>query len=311
MQPGVPRRRRARPVAGIPVDALLARSEDLAKGWLVALVESGPLDRAPTILAAELARAGPGLCEAVIRALTDDGALRRLEPGGALEPLASRAGAMAGATAAEPASAAVDALSAVLWSALRDELPQADGTEVAELAERLARVTSVVRGATLRRAVDGAVGSASAWSVDVLASEVVRARSASTALSLLLVELADADRVRAAEGAAAGAVFDGFGAAVRSALGGRDVLARGESGSRVWILARASGRSEAEALGGRVAEAVGAAEPWAGAPLVVSIGVAVLGEDGDAVQELIEAAEESLYAAAARGVPLVVGSGEG
>ena len=107
-----PRRRRARPVADAPIDALLPRSEDLAKGWLLALLEQAPLDAAPAILAAELTRDGPRLCDAVLRAIADDADLRRLEPGGVLTPLAARVGELAGAAAPAAVSRAVDALSA-------------------------------------------------------------------------------------------------------------------------------------------------------------------------------------------------------
>ena len=54
------------------------------------MLEQAPLEDAPAILAADLARDGPRICEAVVRALADDDDLRRLEPGGALEPLVSR-----------------------------------------------------------------------------------------------------------------------------------------------------------------------------------------------------------------------------
>ena len=122
MLSGPPRRRRARPVADAPIDALLSSSEDLAKGWLLALLEQAPLDDAPGILAADLSRDGPRLCEAVLRALVSDDDLRRLEPGGALAPLASRVGELAGADGPEAASRAVDALQAVIWAGLGAEL---------------------------------------------------------------------------------------------------------------------------------------------------------------------------------------------
>ena len=76
-----PRRRRARPVVDAPINALLLRSEDLAKGWLLALLEDAPLEEASRILAAELTRDGPRLCDAVLRAIGDDtlaGAVSRL-----------------------------------------------------------------------------------------------------------------------------------------------------------------------------------------------------------------------------------------
>ncbi|HEY8765189.1 MAG TPA: hypothetical protein VIM18_13425, partial [Solirubrobacteraceae bacterium] len=80
MQQGPPRLRRARPVADAPIDALLLRVEDLTKGWLLALLEQAPLDDAPAILAADLARDGPRVCSAVVRALADESDLHRLEP---------------------------------------------------------------------------------------------------------------------------------------------------------------------------------------------------------------------------------------
>ena len=92
MLPGPPRRRRARPVADAPIDSLLTRSEDLTKGWLLALVEQAPLEQAPGILAVDLSRDGPRICQALLRAIADDAGQRRLEPGGDLVGLVSRVG---------------------------------------------------------------------------------------------------------------------------------------------------------------------------------------------------------------------------
>src|SRR6185437_3821281 len=152
MPPMPPRRRRARPVADAPIDALLPRSEDLAKGWLLALLEQAPLDDAPAILATELTRDGPRVCDAVLRAIADDTDLRRLEPGGALVPLAARVGELGGAAAPAAVARAVDALVGVIWAAVRDELRGADADLVAELTERLALIGELVRSAALERA---------------------------------------------------------------------------------------------------------------------------------------------------------------
>src|SRR5919201_6401109 len=97
MERGVPRRRRPRPVAGAGVELVLMRTEELAKGWLVALVEDAPLEETAAILSGDVARDGPRICDAVVRAVCDEADLRRLESGGVLEPLVSRAGEMAGA----------------------------------------------------------------------------------------------------------------------------------------------------------------------------------------------------------------------
>src|ERR1700748_2462716 len=161
MPPMPPRRRRARPVADAPIDALLPRAEDLAKGWLLALLEQAPLDDAPAILATDLTRDGPRVCEAVLRAIVDDTDLHRLEPGGVLTPLVARVGELAGAAAPAAVSSAVDALVGIVWSAVRDELRGAHADLVAELTERLALIGEVVRTAVLERLEAATVAPAS------------------------------------------------------------------------------------------------------------------------------------------------------
>ncbi|MGA2925477.1 MAG: hypothetical protein ABSG43_05690 [Solirubrobacteraceae bacterium] len=149
MESGAPRRRHARPVADAPIDALLPRVDDIAKGWLLALLEQTELDRAPELLASDLVHDGPHICEAVLRALADERELRRIEPGGSLEGLVARTGELAGARRASESSRAVDVLHAVLWRAVRDELVRPEAEQVSELAERLVLVIESVRGAAV------------------------------------------------------------------------------------------------------------------------------------------------------------------
>jgi GGDEF domain-containing protein len=348
MQEGPPRRRRARPVGDAPVDALLLRAENLTKGWLLALLEQAPLDQAPEILGAELARDGPRLTAAVVRALADDADLRRIEPGGALELLVSQSGDFAGARGVEATCRAVDTLGAVIWSALRSELrdPQAD--QVSELAERLTLVIELVRAAALRRYEGEVAGARSSpvapeavagrppvagapqppagegpggvppegpvavpssapdplW-MSALEDEIHRSEQSGAPLSLLLVELEDADRVLAVDPPVeARATFGRFAQAVRSVVRQQDILAS-ESDTRAWIIARHTGRLGAFALGSRTVSAVRAAEPWRGAPMTVSVGLAVFGEDGLDAASLIEAAERARFSASASGVGIV------
>jgi GGDEF domain-containing protein len=318
MQSGPPRPRRARPVTDAPIDALCSRLDDLAKGWLVALIEQAPLDQASAIHTGDLASNGPRVCEAVLRALVDDVALRRIEPGGALEQLVSETGELAGAEDAEGAVRAVGTLQAVIWSALRDALSDPNPDQVAELAERLALVTEQVRGATVRGYIEstpqweapepsGAIDQPTddALWMRALDEEITRSHSARVALALLLVELEEADRMRAVDAAVEGAgPFGRFAQAVRTALRRHDILAC-ETHTRAWIVARDTMRPGARALGARVASAVRAEEPWRGAPLTVSVGVAVLGEDGRDRRSMMEAAEQDRFAAAAAGISVV------
>jgi GGDEF domain-containing protein len=359
MPPQTPRRRRARPVADAPIDQLLTRPEDLAKGWLLALLEEAPLEDAPAILAADLAREGPRLCDAVLRAITDEADLRRLQRGGALTVLAARAGELAAASAPVAVSRAVDALRAVIWAGLRAELRSPDAELVSELSERLTLVCELLREASLGRAGSprdgdraghgappdagetppdaGEAAAASAppsaagaepdvtedvaglrvtgfrrhdadtpvpdglW-VRALDDAILDAQSAGVPLALLLVELEDSDRLVAVEaGPGAQAMFGGFARAVRAAVRRQEILVR-EADGRVWIIAPGTPRAGARVLAARISAAVADAQSWRGVPMTASVGIAIAGEDGKTSGDLIEAAEEARYAAAAAGV---------
>ena len=389
MERGVPRRRRPGPVATEGVEALLLRGPELAKGWLLALVEDAPLEAAAAIMAGDVGRDGPRICDAVVRAIYDEADLRRIEPGGVLEPLVSRAGELAGVGSAEADAHAVDALRSVVWSALRVELARDDPEVLADAGERLSLVAELVRSAVLRRRGEGEVagdprrrvsplrvaqsdvphpghperrasdhpqrreeggpapgleategpeaggggagvggverGGASngvdqgadqpsagdALWIGALRDEIVRASRARSPLSLLLVELDEAERMLAVEPRReASATFGRFARAVRTALRHRDVLAC-ETESRAWIIARDTSRVGAQALGSRIVAAVPAEQSWRGAPLTVSVGLAVLGEDGHNASTLIDAAEQMRFAAEASGIGIItVESGE-
>ena len=77
-----------------------------------------------------------------------------------------------------------------------------------------------------------------------------------------------------------------------------------ETDTRAWIIARETTRSGAHALASRIADAVEQAPLWRGAPMTVSVGLAVYREDGRDATTLLEAAEEAKFAAASRGVPV-------
>ena len=375
MERGVPRRRRPRPVVTEGVEGLLLRGEELAKGWLLALIEDAPLEEAAAIMAGDVARDGQRICDAVVRAIYDEADLRRIETGGVLEPLVSRAGEIAGVRSAEAAAHAVDTLRSVVWSALRTELERTDPDLLAEGGEaggasrppgpplRVARpdVPSASRGrpaepgrperhgegsappglagtqgqvgaggvearahglengGAMERVEDDWAPSGEAYPVSAggvssvgdalwigaLRDEIVRAARARAPLTLLLVELDDADRLLAAEPRVqASATFGRFARAVRTALRHRDVLAC-ETDSRAWIIARDTGRAGAQALGSRIVMAVPSEESWGRAPLTVSVGLAVLGEDGHNAASLIDAAEQMRFAAEASGIGIV------
>jgi hypothetical protein len=309
MQERPPRRRRPRPLPDAPVEGLLGRSGELAKGWLIALVEESPLASADRIKIPELTVDGPRLCERVLRAVADDGQLRRLEPGGDGEALAARVGAIAGAGSPEAVSVAVDCMRSVLWAALREEFSDPSADQLFELGERLALVTELVRRAALRSAPEQvdlpSVESHSAveavWQ-QLLAANVSSAQREGTALALLVVELDDVDRLLAvAPPEEASTVLGAFDEAVWATAGEQHGEVLSESG-RAWVIAGGLERSAARTLAARVAAAVRSAEPWRGAPLKANVGVAMLGEDGEDAPGLLAAAEEARFLAQGSGL---------
>ena len=157
----------------------------------------------------------------------------------------------------------------------------------------------------IRDRASGSGGDAGALWLGALENEISRAQASGASLSLLLAELDEADRMLAVEPVSvAAATFGKFAQAVRSVVRRQDILAC-ESDTRAWIIARDTGRPAAQALRLRVAQAVRDAEAWRGAPMTVSVGVAVLGEDGPDSESLIEVAEEAALAAAAGGIGII------
>lgn len=139
MDPLAPEPRRPRPVGGLPS----ADPRAVAKAWLVELVAEATLEEAAALPTAELAREGPGLAAAVVAALSDDGALMRLAPGGNLAWLSARVAEVAGSAGVGGAVRAAEALRRATQATI---LAQArlDAATTAELADRLAHVCSLV-----------------------------------------------------------------------------------------------------------------------------------------------------------------------
>jgi hypothetical protein len=150
--PAPPRPQRPAPIGWAVAEALVDRAQAIAKGWLLALIERAPLERAGAVPAAQLAAEGPAVCAALARALGSDRELARLAADGDLAPLARRIPALAGAHDAAAAAGAVEALRACLWVAAREAgaaLAPPSPEQPAALAERLALVAATATATAL------------------------------------------------------------------------------------------------------------------------------------------------------------------
>jgi GGDEF domain-containing protein len=140
---------RARPVAELPGGTLIARADELARRWAIALILARPTDAIGDVPLEELARDAPALCAQALSALQSDVELERLTGRGApsgreASVAARRLPAICGAR--EPAALvdAVEALRGVLWEALLDELSEPSARLVGDLSDRLAHVCSAM-----------------------------------------------------------------------------------------------------------------------------------------------------------------------
>jgi len=118
---------RARPVAGLPLDALLAHAPEVARRWAITLLATRPLDRMGELPLEHLAHEAPELCAQAIRALASDVELDRLTGAGAsgsreASAPARRLARIAGVHEVVAAVAVVEALRGVLWETILEEL---------------------------------------------------------------------------------------------------------------------------------------------------------------------------------------------
>ncbi len=156
---------RARPVADAPVDALLARGEELAGRWAAAMILARPLERIGELSLDSFAREAPTLCDQVSRALGSDAELEQMGgqreagvpgQGGRARSLAVIAGARDPRSTVE----AAETLRRVIWEALLEELRAPSARLVADLSDRLAHVCVTLLAASISETAGGRTDSA-------------------------------------------------------------------------------------------------------------------------------------------------------
>jgi GGDEF domain-containing protein len=336
-------RRAPRPVADVPVGSL-ADGSMVAKGWLVALVDAAPLQAAATVPAAELAAGGPALCAAVLEALGSEAALDRLRPGGDRAELAARAGQLAGAGDGAAAVAAIEALRTATWDALGSddaalairlahvcavvlEATLAVAPQPPAVPARPAAVTAPPTNPAPPPVAAPPAAAPPEPPAFAAGPEVVihdarhhddghepwrapierrleRQLQDGRPFAVLAMEIDDLERLLAA--ATGREVVEAIEAAERAICGElrpADMLVRERLG-RYWLAAPETDVASGRALGQRLADAVSAAAFHHGAPLAISIGLAVAPDDALDAELLAAHADEGLFAARAAGVRL-------
>lgn len=276
-----------RPVAGLPqIDP-----QELAKAWLLGLLDARELARAADVPVAQLAAAGPAVAAALLDALASDAALDGLPDAGA------HVGALAGAGDAAEALAAVEALRAAAAAALRAARP-ADAV-LADALDRLAYAAHVLAGVAVGACTGAPEPEIHAHDhrdtpAAVLGRALERHAEDGEPFALLVGEVADLERWAAAAPDAIAAAA----AAVAAALRPGDRLVPEEPG-RWWIVAPGTDDAAARELAAALADAAEHAGP-AG----VAFGIAGCPHDGVDAEALGAHADEALLRARAAGLPV-------
>ena len=295
-----------------------------AKAWVIALIQWQPLSTAHLVPVGPLASEGPELCRAVLDALESDAALEWLtaSPDGARLTF----NGLRPTWGDDPASVveSVECLRSGVLAALVEfglsepGLLAAAGDRLAHVCALLASVSVVEAASGLREreARPDPLGELAAraeaarprperpqplW-LAALERQIAESARSGGRFALLLVDVDDADRLRAAT--PPGDALTALGRSIRQLVRRADLLAHEDDG-RIWVVAPGSGRAGGVALASRLADAVRRSGELRGAPLGASVGLAVYPEDGADAGGLTAHAEEQMYAARASGVAVV------
>ena len=314
------------PIRG-PLARLDRSREELAKAWLVRLIERASLDEIRDLPTERIARELPDLIGDLLHAVAhDDG-----DPYELSAAQQQRAGTLAVLRAGRETSIAdlsrdLAALQAVLVKALRDELSKTDPEGFADAVERLADATGAVQAAAVEELVrsrsrelesqantDPLTG---LYNLRYLQRELAHLldlhKRYGHPFAALLMDVDGLKRVNDAHGHQAGdRVLMQLAMALRRSIRTVDTPAR-LGGDEFCVLAPEQDLKGAQILADRLAaavreEVVTPDDP----PMGISIGVVACPDHGDDAETLIDLADRAMYRAKAAGDEVALGETNG
>ena len=299
--------------------ARLERSRDeLAKAWLVKLIERASLDEIKELPTERIAKELPLVIGDLVAAVASSNGT---EPPELSDEQARRAATLAELRQGPESSAAelardVASLQTVLVRALREELGDTDPDAFALAVERLAAATGVIQAAAVEQHVKSRSRELEAeantdaltglFNLRYLQREIAQLldfyRRYEYPFALLLMDIDGLKRINDAHGHAAGdRLLMQVAVSIRRSIRAVDTPAR-MGGDEFCVLAPNQDAKHAFVLAQRLAQAVEAevASPD-DAPARLSIGVVCCPEHGDNPEALLELADKAMYRAKAGG----------
>ncbi len=310
------------PIRG-PLARLDRSRDELAKAWLVRLIERASLEEISDLPTDQIARELPELISDIVNTVASSNG----DPYELTDKQTERAAALAGLRSGRETSAAdvardIAALQAVLVRALRDELSESEPEQFADAVERLADATGAIQAAAVEELVrtrsrelesqantDPLTGLGNLRHLQTELSHMLEIQKRyGHPFAVLLMDIDGLKRVNDSQGHQAGdrllmQVAMGLRRSIRSV----DVAAR-LGGDEFCVLAPEQEPAAAIQLAERLATAVvdEVAVP-ADPPVGLSIGVVSCPAHGEDAETLIDGADRAMYRAKAAGDNVALG----
>ena len=304
-----------------PIARLDKSRDELAKAWLVRLIERSSLDEIGTLPTDRIVRELPLLISDVLRAM-GNGSTDELTP-----EQYERAAALAELRAGSERSAAdlardIAGLQAVILGGLRNEIDSFDPDVLADTAVRLAEVAGTIQAAAAEELVvarsreletlantDPLTGLHNLRYLQQQIRQLLAVQKRyELPFAVLLLDVDGLKRVNDSNGHQAGdRVLMQVAMSIRRSIRGVDTAAR-LGGDEFCVLAPNQQAAAAEVLGERLATAIEQEVTTPDGPAVgISIGVVSCPEHGEEPEQLMEMADRAMYRAKAGGDSVEVG----
>jgi diguanylate cyclase (GGDEF)-like protein len=310
------------PIKG-PLARLDRSRDELAKAWLVRLIERASLDEIKELPTDRIARELPELIGDIVTSVADaDGAAYELS-----EEQAGRVASLAALRSGRETSAGdvardVAALQAVLVRALREELAEKEPERFADAVEHLAEATGAIQAAAAEELIrrrsrelesqantDALTGLGNLRHLQKQIAHLLAVHKRyGHPFGVLLMDIDGLKRINDAHGHPAGdRVLMQVAVSLQRSIRTVDVAAR-IGGDEFCVLAPQQAPEAAATLAQRLATAVReeVASPD-DPPVSLSIGVAACPTHGDDAETLIDTADRAMYRAKAAGENVALG----
>ncbi len=305
------------PIRG-PLARLDRSREELAKAWLVRLIERATLEEISDLPTDRIARELPELISDMIHAAASDAS----KPYELSDEQVQRAAGLAGLRSGRDASPGdlardIASLQAVLVRALHEELADSHPDRFAEAVERLVDAGGAIQAAALDELVrarsrtletqantDALTGLHNLrFFQRQLAVQLESYKRYKHPFCVLLMDVDGLKRINDAHGHPAGdRLLMQVAMSLQRSVRTMDTAAR-LGGDEFCVLAPEQDAKSGPALAERLAAAIAEEVVTPEAPASVSIGVAACPEHGEEAEALIDAADRAMYRAKAAGEP--------